>query len=258
MTVSVNGRVISDAEIDREVQHHPAASLAEARGQAVQALVIRRLLLDEAARLGLDQSRAADAEDEDDPEEALIRSLLGQEIPVIEPDADSCREFFDGNRNLFRSPDMFQAAHILFAAEPDDPPARAAARAKAEEVIKELQSHPERFAQLAQTHSDCPSKARGGDLGQLTRGQTVPEFETFLYHVEPGALCSVPVPTPFGFHVLRVDQRAEGRLLEFDAIAGQVANFLRETTWRRAVRQYLAALAKAADIQGVELAQAGP
>ena len=51
------------------------------------------------------------------------------------------------------------------------------------------------LAELAQQLSACSSAAQGGNLGQISRGQTVPEFETFLFNLEPGQICPVPVGT---------------------------------------------------------------
>ena len=70
--------------------------------------------------------------------------------------------------------------------------------------------------------SACPSAAQGGHLGQISRGQTVPEFETFLYNLEVGQICPVPVKTRFGYHVLRLDRRIEGRQLPFEAVSDRI------------------------------------
>ena len=112
---------------------------------------------------------------------------------------------------------------------------------------------PERFSELARARSACPSAAQGGNLGQITRGQTVPEFETFLFNLEPGQICPVPVKTRFGYHVLRLDRRIEGRQLPFEVVRDRIAEYLREHVWRRAVSQYLQLLVGQAEIRGIEL-----
>jgi peptidyl-prolyl cis-trans isomerase C len=101
--------------------------------------------------------------------------------------------------------------------------------------------------------SACPSAAQGGNLGQITPGQTVPEFETFLYNLEEGQICPVPVKTRFGYHVLRLDRRIEGRQLPFEAVRDKIAEYLREHVWRRAISQYLQLLVGEAEIRGIEL-----
>lgn len=246
MSITVNHREISDRALDAEVQYHPASSLEEARGQAALALVIRELLLQEAERLGIVAS----------DETARISRLLEREVAVPQADEATCRTYFERNRTRFMSPDLYEASHILLAAPSDQGVARAEAQDRAKALIGELVKHPERFAELARIHSACESSARGGALGQLSSGETVPEFETFLVALEPGQLCPVPVPTRHGYHVLRLDAREAGRPLPFEAVREPIARFLEGCAWRTAVRQYLQILVGRAEIRGLALAGA--
>ena len=63
----------------------------------------------------------------------------------------------------------------------------------------------------------------------------------------------MPVKTRFGYHVLRLDRRVDGRQLPFEAVRERVADYLREHVWRRAVSQYLQLLVGQAEIRGIEL-----
>jgi peptidyl-prolyl cis-trans isomerase C len=85
------------------------------------------------------------------------------------------------------------------------------------------------------------------------RGETTPEFETFLIAMEPGQICQTPVPTRYGVHVLRLDRRIAGETLPFDAVRNRIATYLEERTWRRAVAQYIALVAGQARIAGFDL-----
>ena len=58
------------------------------------------------------------------------------------------------------------------------------------------------FAELARAHSDCPSSAQGGDLGNFGRGQMVKEFESAAFSMPVGAVSGV-VETPFGYHLIQ-------------------------------------------------------
>jgi peptidyl-prolyl cis-trans isomerase C len=135
----------------------------------------------------------------------------------------------------------------------DDDDAIAAARAKAQGVIELLKERPERFAELAKELSACPSAKQGGNLGQLSRGSTVPEVETFLFQLEEGQLCPVPVRSRYGYHVLIVDRRMDGRLLPFEVVHKKIAEYLEARVWRQAVRQYVELLVGSANIRGIDL-----
>jgi peptidyl-prolyl cis-trans isomerase C len=254
--VFVNGVEISDHAINSELQYHPAPSVAEARAAAARALAVRELLLQAAAQRGIDRPDPPEQGPEDEREtddEAMIRTLIAREVRTPEPDEATCRRFYEQNLKRFRSPDLFEAAHILFPADPEDADAVAQANEEARAVLFELLAEPGRFSDLARARSACPSAAQGGNLGQITRGQTVPEFETFLFSLEPGQICPVPVKTRFGCHVLRLDRRIDGRQLPFEAVRDRIAEYLREHVWRRAVNQYLQLLVGHAEIRGIEL-----
>ncbi len=252
-TIKVNGVAIEPRAVAAETQHHPASAPERAEAEAIRALVVRRLLLDEAARLGLTPEPARDEKGRPETDQdALIRQLLEQEVTVPEADADTCRRYFENNRRKFRSPDLFEAAHILFAASPQDQEAYEAATVKAEQMIEVLKRDPRAFETIARERSDCSSGKDGGRLGQVARGDTVPEFETFLCNLEEGQLCPVPVKSRYGVHVLRLDRKIEGRDLPFEHVADRIADYLQEASWRRAAAQYIKLLAGKASIEGID------
>ncbi len=253
--VRVNQKVLPEAAIAAEMQHHPAATSEAAWEQAATALVLRTLLLDEATRLGI----AAEADEDSTAEEATIQALLAREIAIPEADEASLHRYWQANRARFRAPDVYEAAHILFPAPPEDATARAAAKQAASEVLAMLADRPDRFAALARERSACPSREAGGLLGQQSRGDLVPELETFVFNLESGQICPVPVATRYGYHVLRVDRVALGQDLPFETVAGQIERHLATHAWQRAVSQYLRVLAGRAKIDGVAMeAASGP
>ena len=253
--IRINGTAIAEEEIAREAQYHPADSFEAAEAIAAHALVVRELLLQEARRRRLDASRQRREGVTDD--EALIAALLDEAVTTPEPDEASCRRYYENNRAKYRSADIFEAAHILFPAAADDEAGRAEAKRRAEATIAELDGQLGRFAALARERSACSSATQGGDLGQLTRGQTVPEFETFLRNVAPGTVAPVPVPTRYGYHVLHLRRRIDGRQLPFDTAKAGIARELKERAWRRAAHQFIQLLVDAAEIEGIELAKSG-
>ena len=251
--VSVNGVAIARDAIVREMQHHPAGKPIAAWQQAARALAIRELLLQEARRLGVAPQPLSAGGHRETDEEAMMRGLVDREVTVPEPDDEICRRYYARHEARFRSPDIFEASHILFAALSADKEAYARARDDAAAALAELREHPERFAELAKAHSRCPSAARGGNLGQITAGQTTPEFEQALTALKPGQLCEAPVATRYGFHVIRLDRKHDGRMLPYEIVADRIADYLRDSVRRRADAQYIARLVTAARIEGIEL-----
>lgn len=253
--ITVNGAAITAAAIAEEAQHHPARDWAKAERAAAEALVVRELLLQEAEREGIAPVPFTDRDGRrETEEEAMIRALVRGAVSVPSVDEASLQRFYDNNRRKFRSPDLFEAAHILYPAHPDDAAAVEAATARAEAAIALLQAAPAQFADLARSESACPSASNGGNLGQVSLGQTVPEFETFLVNLEPGQLCPVPVRTRYGVHVLRLDRRIEGRPLPFELVRDRIAEYLEQSVWQRAVSQYIRILVGRSEITGIELA----
>ncbi len=255
--VSVNGVAIARDAIVREMQHHAAPKPIAAWQQAARALVVRELLLQRARLLDVKPEPVSDAEGRrETDDEAIMRALVEREVTVPEPDDETCRRYYERNSARFRSPDIYEASHILFAVLPEDREAYELARAEAATVLAELRAHPERFAELAKAHSRCPSAEQDGNLGQITAGQTTPEFEQALFALAPGQLCEAPVATRYGFHVIRLERKHEGRTLPYALVADRIADYLRDSVRRRADAQYIARLVSAARIEGIELAGA--
>ncbi len=254
VTVSVNGVAIPRDAIVREMQHHPAFKPIAAWQRAANALVVRELLLQRAQELGLGPEPISDADGRrETDEEALIRGLLEQEVTVPEPDDANCRRYYAQNKARFRAPDIYEASHILFAADPSDRTAYAQARADAEAVLATLQENPDSFATMARAYSRCSSAAHGGNLGQLTNGQTTPEFERALLALTPCELSPTPVETRYGFHIVWLERKLDGYDPPYELVAERIADYLRESVRRRADAQYIARLVSAADISGLAL-----
>ena len=257
VTVSVNGVTVARDAIVREMQNHPAAKPIEAWQKAARALVIRQLLLQRANVVGVAPEPISDEEGRrETDDEALMRAVVEREVTVPEPDDETCRRYYTNNVARFRSPDIYEASHILFAALPSDKGAYAQARADAEAVLATLADNPESFAVLAQAYSCCPSAAQGGNLGQLTADQVTPEFAYALAEMAPGEIGATPVATRYGFHIIHLARKHDGRTLPYEAVAERIADYLRDSVAHRAQAQYIARLVSAAQIEGIALSGA--
>ncbi len=207
---------------------------------------VRELLRQRAAALGL---LASSSEDED--VSRAIERALEREVAIPSATEEECRRYYDAHRDSFRSGDLVFARHILFQITPGSPLDRV--RAKAEQTLAQVAANPKTFEESARTLSNCPSGQHGGNLGQIGRGDTVPEFEQALF--ADGWIGILPrlVKTRYGFHVVSVDSRAEGKILPFEAVRPRISDALTARVQETALRQYVRLLAGQADIRGVDL-----
>jgi peptidyl-prolyl cis-trans isomerase C len=239
MGISVNGVDIDDRLIEQELPHHAGA--ANPLKQAVHEVVLRTVLLQEADRLDVAGT---------DPD-ARIEALFAREVQVPQADEDACRTYYRNHARRFTHGEMVEARHILF--QVTSTVSLDLVRDTADAVLAALQAAPERFAELAAQYSNCPSGAVGGSLGQLRRGDCVPEFDDVLFRLEAGEFAARPVETRFGLHVVQVVRRIEGVVLPFDAVRSQIADYLATASWQRGVHQYLQVLVGRARIEGITL-----
>ncbi|WP_076861488.1 peptidylprolyl isomerase [Bradyrhizobium mercantei] len=255
-TVSVNGTIIPREAIAREVQNHPAEKPILAWQAAARALVVRELLLQESRRLEVSAEPLRDAEGRSEtPEEAAMRALIEREVVTPEPNDASCLRFYEQNQHRFRTGDLYEPAHILIAAPPNDAAARSGAREIAEKIFSSVREGPALFDQLARSRSDCRTSAEnGGRLGQVTRGQTIEEFEVALARMHEGELAIVE--TRYGLHIVRLDRHAPGQVLPFELARDRIADYLATSVQHRSLAQYVAVLAGRAEITGIALAGA--
>lgn len=250
--VRVNGVEIDPEAIAREIQHHPAPDAETAWIEAARALAVRELLLQEARRLGLDpepeEDEAGRIEEEDD---ALVRTLLEQAVAPAEPGEEECRRYYQANEARFRTPDLFEAAHILIEPGGDDEESWLAAEQQARQIAAEVGNDPAAFARAARTMSGCASAQQDGSLGQVRRGELVPAIQQALEALEDGETGADPVRSRFGWHVLRLQRRLPGRAIPFDMVKDKIGDMLEARSWSVQSARYVATLAARGEVEGV-------
>ena len=162
------------------------------------------------------------------PEQARLEYLvLGLDTVGAQAEltADEVKQFYEQNLTQYSKGDERQASHILIAVDAQaGADAKQAARAKAEDLLKQVKQNPGSFAELAKKHSQDPgSAAKGGDLGFFPRGAMVKPFDDAVFQMKQGEIAG-PVESSFGFHVIRVTG-VKGR--GFEDVRRQVETDLR-------------------------------
>ncbi len=122
---------------------------------------------------------------------------------------EDLQRYYRRNLDRYEIKEQVTAAHILLSI-PQDADAETIKKRQdlANELLKQLQDGAD-FAQLAKTHSDDKSNAaQGGEIGTFGRGTMVGEFEEAAFALRPGQMSEV-VQTPFGFHIIKVEEYIE-------------------------------------------------
>lgn len=257
--ITVNGVEISAEAIALEAQQHPMPKDKPgwAWRAAAHALVLKELLV-QAAQVDVVMPTPIElAEGQWETElEAAIRSLLEQVISPAEYDEEALRAVYTAQPHRFTAPSLYEAAHILLPVAKGNIEQQKLALQQAQALITDLTHHPKRFAELAQQYSACSSKNVGGVLGQLTTGDTVPEFEAALATLKVGAISAEPVVTRYGYHIIRLDARERGQVLPFETVLPYLKEAHEKADWVRKGRDYMQRLVQEADIQGIDMTDA--
>jgi peptidyl-prolyl cis-trans isomerase C len=238
--IKVNGVLLDEALLAQELQYHQADGFGSAVQSAGQALVIRQLLIDEAG-----ESASSD-------EETAISALIEKNSTFTSPSEADCARFFENNSERFKTEVLMEVDHILLAAAKEDIDARHAAKEIAAGIIEQLKTDITQFAQLAEQYSVCPSKKTGGSLGQIGKGQTVPEFEKQLTRL-PEGLAEKAIESRYGFHVVRINRKVDGKQLEYPMVAEKVKHYLTQKASQLSIQSYIQSLVEQADIEGISM-----
>lgn len=179
----------------------------------------------------------------------LVRKLVEEKTADIpEATAAEIATFYETNADEFKVPETVTASHILLAFTPEDTDETKAQKKEEIEKIRADILAGGDFAAIAAEKSDCPSKARGGDLGTFARGQMVPEFEEAAFTQETGTVGEV-VETQFGYHLIKTTAHEPAHIRSLSEVKDQVKNYLTGTAKRDALLAYIDALKSNADIK---------
>jgi len=262
--VEVNGEKLTRLEVETDLKYRmaglekrtPSGRRPEVRTRMfrhiIEQFVIRRLLLEEADRLGIDVREedkseayakiAAGLPEGTTLEQAMQNSPMGKErmreevvaglkitklLALQTSNAVSVTDrevadFREKNRQNLNRPEKVRARHILISVDAaDDDDVKAEKRKRIDGIRNDLLEDAD-FAGMAKQHSSCPSRQRGGDLGVFGRGQMVKEFEDAAFGQKVGAIGPV-IQTKFGYHIVQVLQHDQPGPLSADKIRAMLA-----------------------------------
>ncbi|MBV9087427.1 MAG: peptidylprolyl isomerase, partial [Acidobacteriaceae bacterium] len=174
---------------------------------------------------------------------------------------DDLKRYYNQHRDEFRVADEVNVRHILIKTPPAgavgkvDPQAEAAAKTKAEDVLKKVKAGGN-FADLAKKYSeDEGSKGQGGSLGWIGKGRTVPEFEKAAFALDKGQTSDI-VQSSFGFHIIHVDDKRTAHVQTLDEVKSQIEPLVKQEKTANAAESLANTVATQARTGGLEAAAA--
>lgn len=138
---------------------------------------------------------------------------------------ESARAFYETNKSKYERPESAHARHILVAVRPDaDEAELKAARERISKASEQIdKGRP--FAEVADEINEAGAAEKGGDLGWIEHGQTIPEFEEALFALPAGKV-SAPVRTPYGWHLILVEEKRDAGIAPFEEVAPEIRKTL--------------------------------
>lgn len=209
---------ITEADIEEILSHIPVQyrakySSAQGRREIVEGLVGIKTLAWEARKRGIDKQDAVRMKIGYITDQVLAKEIENEmKKTAMVTDAD-IEKYYNEHRDKYVNPERIKASHILLDDED---------RAKA--VLKQIKSG-SKFEDLARQSSKCTSAGRGGDLGWFGKGKMAPEFEKAAFALNKGEVSGV-VKSPFGYHIIRLDDRKETKTRTLDQVKRSIERII--------------------------------
>ena len=185
-------------------------------------------------------------------------SQVAGSIPVTQADLQA---YYNQHQDEFRIPETVTVRHILIKTPTPGPDGKVdqkavdAAKAKADDIDKQLKAGAN-FADLAKKYSDDPGSAQqGGLLPPITRGRTVPEFEQAAFNTPKGQMTGV-IRTSYGFHIILVEDKQNARVKPLDEVKAQIEPAIKQQKAAAAAQNLANSVESIARAAGIDKAAA--
>lgn len=176
----------------------------------------------------------------------ISQKVFGRELRGRNDMTDrELRERYDKEKEHYRLPERAHLREIVIL-RPTNALAAEEARKRAETVAADARSGD--FAKVASTTSESGTKDKGGDLGEVARGELLPELDKAVFASAPGTVIG-PIETKSGWHIVKVEQRLPSEVPAFESLKERLRRDVSEETYQRDMKLYLDRLRKDAFIQ---------
>ena len=237
----VNSGTITTGDFDRELKNLPEylkamAETPQGRKEMLDTMVIRELILQQAAKDGLDKGAEIEEKLQDLKKRLIVESFLKKKVEAESNVSDEdMKKFYEQNKDKFKSGDQIKASHILV---------------KTEKEAKDIQAQLKgggNFEELAKKSSVDSSSAKGGDLGWFGKGSMVPAFEKAALALKEGQISDI-VKSDFGFHIIKLTGKRAAGIRPFEEVKEQIKGAIMPTKQQEVFQKIKDELKKTAKI----------
>jgi parvulin-like peptidyl-prolyl isomerase len=166
----------------------------------------------------------------------MISETIEQENDKVELTEEEISQYYEENKEYFFEPEKRKIRHILVEDEED-----------AQKILNQINDGIVEFENAANEKSICPSSEQDGDLGYITRGQMVKEFETVAFSLEAGEISEV-VKTEYGYHIIKCEDIEEEHQQTFEEARETIEENLRRQKENSAIEALLTQLREESDV----------
>lgn len=212
---TVDGVNITEAEVDAFIANLPREQQMYAQNPDFRQQCFNEVLsIHLYAKMGKEEKLEETAEFkraiENAKKDILAQLAMRKVLSSVSVSEEECREYYNDHKSRFQREASATAKHILVESEEE-----------CLKILEAINAGEKEFEQAAREYSSCPSGAKGGDLGTFGPGQMVPEFDKAAFEAEIGKVVG-PVKTNFGYHLIKVEDRTEAKIAEFEMVESQV------------------------------------
>ncbi|BAU23457.1 hypothetical protein THC_1078 [Caldimicrobium thiodismutans] len=174
----------------------------------------------------------------------LAEEYLQKNISKINISEEEIKDYYEKNKAQYKEPEGVKLRHILiYVPKNADKKTEEKALNRAKQIRAQLLKGA-KFEELAKIHSDdTASRDKGGDLGILREGETIPEFEKSVFKLKPGEI-SEPIHSPYGYHIVKVEKKIPSQELPLEKVKDRVREDLMKEKEREAFQKLLQELVK--------------
>jgi peptidyl-prolyl cis-trans isomerase C len=249
VVATVNDKAITSDDVDAFLRAIPGANMdykslpADVKDNVVKQVIEKELMTAEAIKDGVQSSEEYKKELDLASKELSYGVWMKKQFDKVVVTDEEAKKFYDANGDKFKQPEMFNAKHVIVKTE-----------AEANKILKELKDTPkdklsDAFSAAAAKYSIDDSKQNGGNIGWFSEGRMVKEFLNAAKALKKGEMSKKPVKTPFGVHLIYLNDVKPAGKVSFDVAKEQIKQLIKMDKFKESMGEKGKALREKAKVE---------